>query len=56
VGPPLTAVQRNITGFGARAARLLLDAVERGGTPVGMAVQTEAGHLVVRRSTGPAAG
>ena len=53
VGPAMSAVQRNITGFGARAARLLLDAVDSGGVPATTTVQTEAGHLVVRRSSGP---
>lgn len=51
VGPPLTAVRRDIAALGARSARLLFQVVS-GGTPD--SVQTGTGRLVVRRSTGPA--
>jgi DNA-binding LacI/PurR family transcriptional regulator len=51
VHPPVTALSRDIRGYGAHAARLLLAAVAGG--PVTSA-QDEPAHLIPRGSTGPA--
>jgi DNA-binding LacI/PurR family transcriptional regulator len=53
VTPPLTAVRRDITALGARAARLLFDRIAGAGPD---SVQAETGRLVVRASTGRAPG
>ncbi|TDC09006.1 LacI family transcriptional regulator [Streptomyces sp. 8K308] len=53
VDPPLTALSRDICGYGARAARRLREAA--GGATVGD-VQDTAPSLTLRRSTGPAPG
>ena len=50
VHPPLTAITRDLTGFGAEAARHLLAAID-GDT--GSDVQTLRGELTVRGSTAP---
>ncbi|MDR7281186.1 substrate-binding domain-containing protein, partial [Catenuloplanes atrovinosus] len=50
VHPALTALSRDIPGYGGRAARLLLDAVA--GARVAPA-QTETAHLTPRGSTAP---
>ncbi|PRY24750.1 DNA-binding LacI/PurR family transcriptional regulator [Pseudosporangium ferrugineum] len=50
VGPPLTAVHRDIAGYGALAAAQLLAAIE--GEP-GPPVQARGGRLEIRGSTGP---
>jgi DNA-binding LacI/PurR family transcriptional regulator len=49
--PPLTTVTRDITEYGAAAIRRLLEAIEGGDEGN---VETPAGQLVVRGSTGPA--
>jgi DNA-binding LacI/PurR family transcriptional regulator len=49
VHPPLTAITRDITGFGAAAARQLLAAVDG---EAGEDVQTTRGELTIRGSTG----
>ncbi|WP_239135654.1 LacI family DNA-binding transcriptional regulator [Dactylosporangium siamense] len=51
VRPPLTVLKRDIAGYGAHAAGLLLDVVD-GGAPG--AVLDHAAELVVRSSTAPA--
>ncbi|MDT0322192.1 LacI family DNA-binding transcriptional regulator [Streptomyces millisiae] len=51
VDPPLTALSRDIRGYGAHAARRLREAA--GGAPVGD-LQDAAPSLTLRRSTGPA--
>jgi DNA-binding LacI/PurR family transcriptional regulator len=48
VGPALTALKRDIPGFGMRAAQLLFDGLADRGRP---GVQAETPHLVVRGST-----
>ena len=50
VHPPLTAITRDLTGFGATAARHLLAAIEG---DAGSDVQTVRGELTVRGSTAP---
>ncbi|MEV4636980.1 LacI family DNA-binding transcriptional regulator [Actinoplanes sp. NPDC049548] len=51
VGPPLTAVHRDIAGYGALATARLLAAIEGELAPP---VQASGGRLEVRGSTGPA--
>jgi DNA-binding LacI/PurR family transcriptional regulator len=50
VHPPLTAVTRDISGYGARASRRLLELIEGAG---GGDVETPRGELTPRGSTGP---
>ena len=50
VHPPLTAITRDITGFGATAARHLLTAIDGDATGD---LQTARGELTIRGSTGP---
>jgi DNA-binding LacI/PurR family transcriptional regulator len=50
VHPPLTAITRDLTGFGAEAARHLLAAIDG---EAGSDVQTVRGELTVRGSTAP---
>jgi hypothetical protein len=50
VHPPLTALQRDIPAYGARAAGLLLDVID--GKPA-EAVQTDTARLAPRASTAP---
>ena len=50
VHPPLTAITRDLTGFGATAARHLLAAIDG---DAGTDVQTVRGELTVRGSTAP---
>ena len=50
VHPPLTAITRDLTGFGAEAARHLLAAIDG---DAGSDVQTLRGELTVRGSTAP---
>ncbi|GAA2374381.1 LacI family transcriptional regulator [Catellatospora methionotrophica] len=52
VHPPLTVLRRDIVGYGAHAARLLLDVIA-GGPPT--SVLDHAATLVARDSVGPAA-
>ena len=53
VHPPLTAITRDLTGFGATAARHLLAAIDG---DAGNDVQTLRGELTVRGSTAPPRG
>jgi DNA-binding LacI/PurR family transcriptional regulator len=53
VHPPLTALSRDIPGYGAQAARLLLAAVNQ---QPGESVQDQTARLVPRGSTAPAPG
>jgi DNA-binding LacI/PurR family transcriptional regulator len=53
VHPPLTAITRDLTGFGATAARHLLAAIDG---EAGNDVQTLRGELTVRGSTAPPRG
>ena len=53
VHPPLTAITRDLTGFGATAARHLLAAIDG---DAGTDVQTLRGELTVRGSTAPPRG
>jgi DNA-binding LacI/PurR family transcriptional regulator len=53
VHPPLTAITRDLTGFGAEAARHLLAAIDG---DAGSDVQTTRGELTVRGSTAPPRG
>ena len=53
VHPPLTAITRDLTGFGAEAARHLLAAIDG---DAGGDVQTTRGELTVRGSTAPPRG
>jgi DNA-binding LacI/PurR family transcriptional regulator len=50
VHPPLTAITRDLTGFGGEAARRLLAAIDGHG---GSDVQTTRGELTIRGSTAP---
>ncbi|GAA5200893.1 LacI family DNA-binding transcriptional regulator [Rugosimonospora acidiphila] len=50
VRPPMTAMSRDISAYGARAARLLLDVIA--GNPV-VSIRDEPAHLIPRGSTGP---
>jgi DNA-binding LacI/PurR family transcriptional regulator len=50
VHPPLTAITRDLTGFGGEAARRLLAAIDGHG---GSDVQTTLGELTIRGSTAP---
>jgi DNA-binding LacI/PurR family transcriptional regulator len=50
VGPPLTAIRRDIAGYGSLATAQLFAAIEGERPPP---VQAESGRLEIRRSTGP---
>ena len=51
VGPPLTAIKRDIAAYGTLAAQQLFAAIAGERRP---AVQAASAHLEIRRSTGPA--